>query len=179
MAESSRENIRLRPAWDTEFERLREIEVDAFATLAEAGGADDRDPHPADIEQFGRWLRDGLLLVAADADDRAIAFISASIAGDVLHVDELDVARAWQRRGIGRLLMSQILTEAERRGLNGATLTTDRLAPFNAPFYMSIGFRILDAAELDARLAAILRTEIAHGLDPARRIAMVMEFPKV
>jgi hypothetical protein len=47
---------------------------------------------------------------------------------------------------------------------------------FNAPFYASLGFRILGNEEMPAELTRILENEVAHGADPARRVAMALRF---
>lgn len=82
----------------------------------------------------------------------------------------------WQRKGIGRRLMAALLQGGRGRRLFGATLTTDRFAPFNAPFYASLGFHIAEADACPPRLAKILESEHRNGLDPLRRIAMVIRF---
>jgi GNAT superfamily N-acetyltransferase len=93
-----------------------------------------------------------------------------------LHIAEIDVHPAWQRKGIGRQLIHALLDEGRRRGFRGATLTTDRFAAFNAPFYQSLGFRSSGLHDAMPHLDAILEAEIAMGLDPHRRVAMALPF---
>lgn len=57
---------------------------------------------------------------------------------------EVDVHPNWRRKGVGRQLMEALLNDARARKLNGATLTTDRFAPFNAVFYASSGFHAVE-----------------------------------
>jgi GNAT superfamily N-acetyltransferase len=155
-----------------DFGRLKSIEIDAFATLEAAGAVKGAASSSSD-EELSRYVDAGFLLVAADIDDRAIGYVGALFEGECLHVQEIDVAPDWQRRGIGRALMQAVLGEGRARGLRAATLTTDRLAPFNAPFYASLGFLLLDEADLSDRLRTILASEHAAGFDPARRVAMI------
>jgi GNAT superfamily N-acetyltransferase len=165
----------IRPGRTGDFDRLKAIEIDAFETLREAGGVTGVGDSSSD-EELKHYLDAGIMLVAADDEDIAIGYVGAIFASDWLHISEIDIARDWQRKGIGRALMQAMLDEGRARNLAGATLTTDRIAPFNAPFYESIGFRILDNEELPRRLRGILAREHAAGLDPARRVAMILTF---
>jgi hypothetical protein len=62
------------------------------------------------------------------------------------------------------------------RGLQGATLTTDRFAPFNAVFYAALGFTPVEGDDLSPRLQTLLLEETLAGLDPKRRIAMQLVY---
>jgi GNAT superfamily N-acetyltransferase len=95
---------------------------------------------------------------------------------DTVHIAEIDVIRHWQKKGVGRRLMQAVIEAVRMRGALGITLTTDRHVTFNAPFYASLGFRILDAGERPAELSRILEREAEHGADPARRVAMALWF---
>jgi predicted N-acetyltransferase YhbS len=165
----------IRAGRSEDFARLQAIEIDSFESLREAGGVSGDAIASTDDELQG-LLRRGLLLVAADKAKQPIGYVGAAFSDGWLHVAEIDVARAWQRQGVGRALMQAVLAEGRARGLSGATLTTDRLVPFNAPFYASLGFRLLGADELPQRLRNILEKEHAAGLDPARRVAMKLDF---
>jgi hypothetical protein len=69
-----------------------------------------------------------------------------------------------------------LLDEDRAKKLQGATLTTDRLAPFNAPFYATFGFKLLEEEAGSPRLRRILEAEIEKGFDPCRRVAMALSF---
>lgn len=159
-----------------DFDRVKAIEIDAFETLRQAGGVSGEADCSSD-DELQHYFDSGVFLIAADADDQAIGYVGATVIDDSLYVAEIDVARDWQRQGVGRALMLAVLRESRARGLAGATLTTDRLAPFNAPFYASLGFRLLEDAELSGHLRAMLAKEHAAGLDPVRRVAMILRYP--
>jgi GNAT superfamily N-acetyltransferase len=126
---------------------------------------------------LARSLAAGLLFVAAaDGGDRAIGFLAAGECDGALMVAEIDVERRRQGRGVGRALMEHALAEARRRGLWGAMLTTDRLAPFNRRFYASMGFVVGDTVTLPPALRTALANEVAAGLDPNRRVGMILSF---
>lgn len=165
------EEFSIRPGHAGDFAGLQRIEIDAFETLFAAGGVHGEASCSAD-DELQHYIDAGLLMVAVDERDRPIGYVGAIFEDVWLHVAEIDVARAWQRRGVGRALMKAALDAGRARKLQGATLTTDRFAPFNAPFYASLGFLILADDELPDRLRAILVREYAAGFDPARRVAM-------
>jgi GNAT superfamily N-acetyltransferase len=125
---------------------------------------------PADVLEAAQ--RAGLAWVA-DAGIAGLAgFIVAVDRRPSLFIDELSVAAAFQRRGIGRLLLQTVLLHAGSAGFDSVTLTTDRDLPWNRRFYETAGFRVLGGSELPAFLAERLRDEAEHGHDPDRRCAM-------
>ncbi|KKZ89127.1 acetyltransferase [Rhizobium phaseoli Ch24-10] len=85
-------------------------------------------------------------------------------------------APCWQRKGLGRRLLTTLIDLGRARKLDGATLTTDRFAPFNAPFYATLGFQFLEKEAASLRLRKILEAEIAKGLDPLRRVSIALLF---
>lgn len=163
----------IRQARIDELPRLAEIEIDAFATLAEAIGGD-REAHALPRSILQQSLDAGLLLVAADKADHPVGFLAAEEIDEALYLIELDVSTAWQRRGVGRGLMLSAVELAKSRGLSAVTLTTDRHVPFNAPFYASVGFALTPTEALPRFLRGKLDYEISVGMDPDRRVAMVL-----
>ncbi len=128
------------------------------------------------IEELRDFSRNGLLLAACTSDSVPVGFIAGQIAGEWLHIAEMDVHPNWQRRGIGKQLMQAILLNGKQRSLTGATLTTDKMAAFNARFYATLGFEIVEGDARPSHLAMISKDEIAKGFDPARRVAMMLIF---
>ncbi len=168
--------ITIRHARPDDVEALAAIEIDAAGTLVDAG-----IPFPSGIQATPRHLleaslAEGMLLVATNEEDRLIAFLAAQTYDGGLYIGEIDVARAWQRRGIGRALMQTAIGQAQARGLWGAMLTTERSVPFNAPFYASLGFCEVADAELPPKLAEVLAAEAAAGAGSDRRVGMVLRF---
>lgn len=168
-------HVHIRPALPADFPALQQIEFFAFETLRMAGAAHG-PPQTSSDEELQTYHDAGFLLAAITSDGEPVGYVGGYDAGPWLHIGEMDVHPKWQRQGIGRRLMLAILDEARKHRLLGATLTTDRLAPFNAAFYASLGFSILGAADRSQRLDALLKAEAAKGLDPGRRVAMQLEF---
>ena len=166
----------IRPGRSDELDALAVVEIDASDAFAALGlvlpDATAATPRPL----MEATLAEGLLFVAADAADRPIGFVACHAREGWLYVGEIDVLRAFQRRGIGRRLLAAALDAGRSRGLSGAMLTTFRDVPFNGPFYASVGFRTLEGDECPAWLAAVLAGEITAGHDPARRVGMALRF---
>jgi GNAT superfamily N-acetyltransferase len=98
-------------------------------------------------------------------DDEPVAFLAATRAGPRLHIDEFDVARAHQGRGLGRRMLAHVIEWTRAAGFESLSLTTFRSVPWNGPFYASCGF-----AEWPEGVPEILAAEAAKGLQD--RIAM-------
>ncbi len=124
-----------------------------------------------------QFMELGTTWVAVDEHDQPLGFISAEPIADMLHVWEASVRRGCQGQGLGKALMRRAIQEAEKRKLSGLTLTTFKDVPWNAPFYERCGFRCLGDAELDERLACVLRDEALHGMPRERRCAMAAYLP--
>lgn len=172
----------MRLARPEDLPHLPEIEVSA-AGLFRAEGlevfAGETDETPIDYTPAEVWapiMADGLLWVMAKADGPPGAFLAARIEEGRLHILEFDVHREHQGQGLGRRLLAFAIDEARRRGLTGLSLTTFRDVPWNAPFYASAGFAIVEGVEARGSLQAYLDREAARGLDPTRRCAMVLSF---
>ena len=143
--------------------------AEAFRDTPHAWVADDgvteAEVYPPLIAARSVWVaEDGRVLVG---------FVSAALAPDAMHVLELAVQRDRQRNGLGRRLMRAVIDAARSAGLPAVTLTTFRNVAFNAPFYRSLGFNIVDSPP--RRLRAILAAEAERGL--ADRCAMRRALP--
>lgn len=163
--------IRIRAAGPEHFPALRRIELAAFETLRGADAVQG-PPVASSDEALDAYRGDNLLLAAFTAERRPVGFGGGRVIADALHICEMDVDPLWQRRGIGRRILAALLEAGRKRNLARATLTTDRWAPFNAPFYASLGFHPVEGRDCPRWLADLLREEVAQGLDGRRRLAM-------
>ncbi|MFZ5728170.1 MAG: GNAT family N-acetyltransferase [Pseudomonadota bacterium] len=169
----------IRLAGPQDVAHLSEIEISAASLFRDAGieifpgeAADD----PIEFTPPDIWrpiVADGLVWVA-ETGGRPAAFLAARQEPDSLHILEFDVRREEQGRGVGRALLSFAIAEARRRGFGGLSLTTFRDVPWNAPFYASAGFAIVERPDAPEWLIAYLDRETGRGLDPARRCAMML-----
>ncbi|ENN86227.1 GCN5-related N-acetyltransferase [Rhizobium freirei PRF 81] len=165
----------IRSARADELHLLAAIEMDAFWALHEAGAVA-CEPTSLPLDVLRQSLAEQQLLVAADSEDQPFGFLAGIRKDGCVHIAEIDVVRRWQKQGVGRRLLEASIAAAKAQGAAGVTLTTDRHVAFNAPFYVSAGFRILAEGERPSVLTQILEDEIAHGADPARRVAMALRF---
>lgn len=127
----------------------------------------------SDAEYWLPQLAAGTLWIAA-VDGAASAFLAATADASRLHIDEVDVARQAQGRGIGRILMTHAIDWARAHRLHQVTLTTFLDVPWNAPFYRSLGFAAWADGEAPSELAAKVAAERARGLK--NRCAMRLDF---
>jgi GNAT superfamily N-acetyltransferase len=111
--------------------------------------------------------------VAVDSGSSLVAFLCGETERNVLHLWELGVLPAVQRRGLGRALVNHAIEFAKQESCKAITLTTFREVPWNAPFYESMGFKIVDLDKHE-RLSAILRKETKRGLEIELRCAMML-----
>lgn len=166
---------RVAPARREHFPALREVEREAESAfpvedlpLALRGALLTPD---AELEEA---LGQGLLWTALDAAGTVVGYaIALWLEGD-LHLDEIDVHPAHQRRGLGRMLLDAVRAHAEASGARRLTLTTFRFVPWNAPWYARLGFVVLEERELSPGLRAVYEAEIARGLARERRVAMAL-----
>ena len=125
-------------------------------------------------EELEQARRQGLLWVGLDATGAVVGYaIALWLEGD-LHLDEIDVHPAHQRRGLGRMLLEAVRAHAERSGARRLTLTTFRFVPWNMPWYARLGFVAFDEREIPPELRTLYEAEIASGLARERRVAMAL-----
>ncbi|MCG8709814.1 GNAT family N-acetyltransferase [Brenneria sp. 4F2] len=168
-------DITISAAQPDHYSSLRAIELAAFETLREAGAVTGQAVANS-LKEFYDFSRDGLLLAAFTPDSIPVGFIAGNFEDIWLHIAEIDVHPNWQRNGIGRLLMQSLLSSGQQLGLAGATLTTDNIAAFNAKFYASLGFEMVEGQSCPPHLISQKAEEIKMGFNPARRVAMRLKF---
>lgn len=124
------------------------------------------------LENLRQAQAQDLLWVAVDAQNRPVGFALAVELDGRLHLEEMDVHPAHGRRGLGKLLVDAVCTEARHRGQD-VSLSTFRDVPWNAPFYARLEFRQLEESELTPGLRRLREAEARRGLPPDTRMLMV------
>ncbi len=165
--------MRLRRATPADAAIFTELEQSAglaFKADSEIAWLADAANLPA--ERYREIIAEGWSWIAEDEQAAPVAFAAATLDGEELHLWELNVHIHHQRRGIGRALLRRLLFEAAAAAVPAVTLTTFRDLPWNAPFYRSMGFELVDAVQLDPRLADLLAEEARRGLPAIRCCAM-------
>jgi GNAT superfamily N-acetyltransferase len=163
--------IRLARAEDAEAFHL--VEDDAASLLREEPLlADTVIPPTNSISDYTRIIAKGRSLAALSGED-IVGFAAIRTAGRELHLTELSVLRAHQRRGVGSLLIRAAMIDARNSGYRGITLNTYRDIPWNAPFYARFGFVEVENFEGRPHLQESREGAIALGLPMDRRCAMI------
>lgn len=165
----------IRPARLDEGERLGEIEETAATIFADAGIFAEMHAECFPADELAKLIAQGQVWVACFDDDVAVGFVVVMTIEDGAHIDELDVMPDLGRRGIGAALLEHACEWAKVNGFPYATLSTYRDVPWNAPFYLKHGFRILEPEELPPEMLVIRKIEKQKGLPLDKRVIMRRE----
>ena len=87
---------------------IRSGRADESAALAALIPGAGHEPYVS-LPRLTACQAEGLLWTAVDGVDRPVGFLAATIADDALHIVALAVARAHQRRGVGRALLERAI----------------------------------------------------------------------
>ncbi len=165
----------IRPARAEELEALPAIELAAATLFAGTPHAAAVEGDATSVADFAAAQRAGHLWVAAAEDDTPVAFAFVEIVAGCAHLDELDVAPAHGRRGIGAALVREVIGWAKRQGYPALTLTTYRDVPWNAPFYRGLGFAVVREAALAPPQRELFEREDRMGLRAEARSFMRLD----
>ncbi|MFI1650290.1 GNAT family N-acetyltransferase [Streptomyces avidinii] len=151
---------------------LQDIERAAGRCFRDIGMPEIADDEPLTLDELAAYQRTGLAWVSVDGADTPGAYLIAEPVDGNLHVEQVSVHPDRARRGLGRGLLEHLAEFAEHGGVPALTLTTFTEVPWNAPYYVRCGFRLLDHAGLTPALREIRDREAAHGLDRWPRACM-------
>jgi ribosomal protein S18 acetylase RimI-like enzyme len=125
--------------------------------------------HP---EALAACRDEGRLWVIAGADEQPAGFLITDMVDGCVHVEQVSVDPACARRGLGRELLDHAAERATAAGLPALTLTTFADVPWNAPYYIRCGFRVLEDEEFTAGLQAIWQREESFWMGRWPRVCM-------
>ncbi|MGE0503602.1 MAG: GNAT family N-acetyltransferase [Rhizobiaceae bacterium] len=162
----------LRAYRDNDAPALLAVENRAAALFRDHGYpqvADDPLPDAAAVERLVSGAR---CWVAAAPDGAPAGFAVAVPLAGWLHLKEVSVDPAHGRLGLGRMLVARVVDAAREAELRGVSLTTFRDVPFNAPFYVKLGFA--DAGtDAPEGLRELLTNELPAGVEASSRVLML------
>jgi ribosomal protein S18 acetylase RimI-like enzyme len=164
--------MRIRPAAVEELDVLRDIETAAGECFRDVGMPQIADDEPFPLDVLAGYQRAGRAWVAVDGTDRPIAYLLTDPVDGNVHVEQVSVHPDHARRGVGRSLLDHAADRAAADGVRALTLTAFTEVPWNAPYYLRCGFRVVDESEWPPGLRAVREREAAHGLDRWPRVAM-------
>jgi GNAT superfamily N-acetyltransferase len=125
-----------------------------------------------DRRTLAKAQREARLWVALNSRREPVGFAHAGLIDNQAHLDEMDVHPDYGRRGIGTRLVRTVVEWATEQGFDELTLITFRHLPWNAPFYATLGFAVVDAESLGDEMLDLLQQEAAAGLKAANRVCM-------
>ena len=169
------ESFSIRLARRDEVERLGMIERTAGDLFAGTDIAADLNGSTFDPDDLAELIELGQVWVACFDDDLPVGFVIVLKFGDVRHIEEVDVLPEFGQRGIGTALLEHVCSWAASNGFLAATLSTFRDVPWNAPFYLKHGFRILAPHEYTSYVVSMQETEERSGLRLETRVVMRRE----
>jgi ribosomal protein S18 acetylase RimI-like enzyme len=167
--------VRIRECRVGELPLLQDLERASGLCFRDVGMPEIADDDPPPLDELAVYQRAGRAWVAADGDDRPIAYLLADPVDGNMHIEQVSVHPAGARRGIGRSLIDHLARLCAADRVPALTLTTFAEVPWNAPYYARCGFRILGDDELTPGLRAIRRKEAEHGLDRWPRVCMRLD----
>ena len=112
-------------------------------------------------------------LWVVESDGWAVGYALYSCVDGEAYLAQMDVDPDHGRRGMGRALLEHACASATAEGFQRITLVTLRDVRWNAPFYASAGFEVLEPARYTPGLRATLAEE--RGLGFPMRLRVVMQ----
>jgi len=131
---------RVRAARPEDLPLLKAIEGAADQTFVSVFGPLDWD-EPSEGEWRAR--QPGFLLVSEDDDD-VVGFAHVLWLEGTAHLEQLAVHPDHHRRGHGTALLRAAMERARQEGHDTLTLSTFAEVPWNAPYYRSHGFEVVE-----------------------------------
>ncbi|MFE9660831.1 GNAT family N-acetyltransferase [Streptomyces sp. NPDC005955] len=163
---SPRAAFAVRSVRTEELPRLQEVERAAGRAFADIGMPEIAEDDPPPLDELARFAAlDACWVAVSRGTGTVVAYLLAEPVDGGLHVEQVSVHPEAARRGVGRTLLDHAAARAGAVGAAALTLTTFTEVPWNAPYYVRIGFRVLDENELTPGLREIRQREAAHGLD--------------
>jgi predicted N-acetyltransferase YhbS len=165
----------IRTACAEELPMLAQIERSAAALFLDTPYAFLANDEPLSLDFVRERLQVGQVWVAVDPQNVVVGFAITREVDDTIYLQEMDVAPAHGRRGLGSGLIETVCTWAQLQGYGAISLSTFGDLPWNAPFYSKLGFRILDESELSIGFQQIRLQELEAGLPISKRVMMSRE----
>ncbi len=165
-------DYRIRAALVEELPLLSHLERSATGRFRDTPYAFLVDTDPLPLEFVRQRSQAGHVWVAVDRRGVVVGCAIAREVDDTLYLEEIDVAPAQGRRGIGTALVKMVCAAATQQGYAIVSLSTFRDIPWNAPFYSKLGFCPLGEADLSTGFQEIRRNEVTAGFPISDRVIM-------
>ncbi|MGB3795816.1 MAG: GNAT family N-acetyltransferase [Alteraurantiacibacter sp.] len=163
----------IRLAHPVNAEDLAEVEEDAARILRDAPSLAEIPTLPTRSAADYRAVIAQRQSLVAVSQDRIIGFAAARPAGRALHLHSLNVARAFQRNGIGGTLLRALQIDARNAGFASITLHVFRDISWHKPFFAGYGFSDQQDQGAHPRQAKGRHPTAIAGIPADRLCAMV------
>ena len=148
------------------------MEIEAgqvFRTVGMAKVAEDV-PQVSDLREMVEAER----LWVTEVGSEVAGYISAELLDGNAHVAQVSVAPSYAGRALGRAMIEFVEDWGRASGCPATTLTTFRDVPWNGPYYLRLGYRVLSDKGIGPELARTMAHEASlPGIDASLRCAMV------
>ena len=115
------------------------------------------------VRQAGRgWI----VRLVAEADDRAVGNAQLTVWKQGGEIGSLVVAPGYRRRGLARRLVTALMEEADRRGLESLEIAASARQPEIVAFYENLGFERVEGMDEPQRLDAGKKNGLFHPASP-------------
>ncbi len=162
----------IRLATEADLQRLVDVEVEAgqlFHAVGMSAVAEDV-PKIADLGEAVAAERVWVTCVSA----QVAGYITAEVIDGNAHVAQVSVAPDYAGRGIGRAMIEFVEAWGRTVGCPATTLTTFRHVPWNAPYYLRLGYEVLPDDQIGPELARTMEHEASRpGIEASLRCAMI------
>lgn len=117
-------------------------------------------------DDYAAYLTHGAIYVTTSDEDETTltGFILLAPFENAGHIYEVSVHPKFQRQGIGGRLLAQANDWAQASGFNRITLTTFTNVPWNAPYYETKGFKLIEESTYSPAQKILAENEMLHGL---------------
>lgn len=165
----------IRLARSNDLKRLQDIEIAAGGMFRALGMDLIADDDPPAMSVLRSYASAGRAWVAVDDADQPVAYLLADVLEGDVHIEQVTVLPSHAGQGIGRGLIENLEEWARNSGARGLSLTTFREVPWNAPYYVRLGFIEVPEANWTDGIRRVVTAEIAQGLHAWPRLVMAKE----
>src|SRR5512139_602395 len=144
----------IRPATEADLQRLVAEDVPRVSDLRGA------------VEADRLWV--------TEVGSEVAGYVTAEVLDGNAHIAQVSVAPDYAGRALGRALIEFVENWGRAAGRPATTLTTFRDVPWNGPYYLRLGYRVLPDERVGPELARAMAHEASlPGIDASLRCAMV------
>ena len=165
--------LRIRRARSVDVPLLQAIERAAAGRYAELSETRFCLELPVRDDDEHRFARECGFAVVSVLDGVPVGFALATPKDDRAHLLEFAVAPKQQGRGCGARLIAAVEAWPQESGFTEMTLTTYRDVQWNAPFFRSLGYELIEIGSDRPELAEVIADEQRSAFHGALRKSFV------